>query len=63
MMAKKKASVRTSMLSRFVSMLSIRVPSATALITLCKPVMMADNWSNKQEGGHAGHRRSGSSLR
>src|SRR5258706_468679 len=24
---------------------------------------MADNWSNKQEGGHASHRRSGSSLR
>jgi hypothetical protein len=24
---------------------------------------MADNWSKKQEDGHAGHRRSGSSLR
>ena len=35
----------------------------TALITLCKPVTMADNWSNKQEVGHASHRRSGSSLR
>src|SRR5437899_12966037 len=35
----------------------------TALITLCKPVTMADNWSNKQEDGHASHRRSGSSLR
>src|SRR5205085_11719994 len=38
-------------------------PRVTALITLCKPVTMADNWSNKQEGGHASHRRSGSSLR
>jgi len=32
-------------------------PPVTALITLCKPVTMADNWSNKQEGGHASHRR------
>ena len=34
----------------------------TALITLCKPFTMADNRPNKQEDGHAGHRRSGSSL-
>src|SRR5271167_1193718 len=40
-----------------------RAPPVTALITLCKPVTMADNWSNKQEDGHASHRRSGSSLR
>src|SRR5947209_19381427 len=32
-------------------------PPVTALITLCKPVTMADNSSNKQEGGHASHRR------
>src|SRR5438132_11934669 len=32
-------------------------PPVTALITLSKPVTMADNWSNKQEGGHASHRR------
>src|SRR6266851_3012886 len=38
-------------------------PPVTALITLCKLVTMADNWSNKQEDGHASHRRSGSSLR
>src|SRR5262245_60813581 len=31
-------------------MFSIRAPPVTALITLCKPVTMADNWSNKQEG-------------
>src|ERR1700731_190647 len=28
-------------------MFSIRAPPVTALITLCKPVTMADNWSNK----------------
>jgi hypothetical protein len=27
--------------------LSRRAPPVTALITLCKPVTMADNWSNK----------------
>ena len=42
-MAKEKASVRTSMLSRSVWMFSIRAPPVTALITLCKPVTMADN--------------------
>ena len=41
----------------------ITSPDVTALITLCKPVTMADNGSNKQEDGHASHRRSGSSLR
>jgi hypothetical protein len=54
-MAKEKASVRTSMLSRSVQMFSIRAPLVTALITLCKPVTMAENWSNKQEDGHASH--------
>src|SRR5215471_10182710 len=33
------------------------------IVTLGKPVAMAENWSNKEEDGHAGHRRSGSSLR
>jgi hypothetical protein len=61
-MAKEKASVRTLMLSRSVQMFSIRAPPLAALITLCKPVTMADNWSNKQEDGYASHRRSGSSL-
>ena len=42
---------------------SVGEATVTALITLCKPVTMADNWSNKEEDGHAGHRRSGSSLR
>src|SRR6516164_8736341 len=32
-------------------MFSIRAPPVTARITLCKPVTMADNWSNKQEDG------------
>src|ERR1700747_759741 len=41
----------------------ITPPEVTALIILCKPVTMADNWSNKQEEGYAGHRRSGSPLR
>jgi hypothetical protein len=59
-MAKEKASVRTSMLSRSVQMFSIR--ALTALITLCKPVTMAENWPNNEENGHASHRRSGSSL-
>jgi hypothetical protein len=27
--------------------LTCRAPAVTALITLCKPVTMADNWSNK----------------
>jgi hypothetical protein len=36
-------------------MFSIRAPPVAALITLCKLVTMADNWSNKQEDGHASH--------
>src|SRR5438034_10654166 len=35
-------------------MFSIRAPPVTALITLCKPVTMADSWSNKQEEAPAG---------
>jgi hypothetical protein len=42
--------------------LTCRAPPVTARITLCKPAAMADNWSNKEEDGHASHRRSGSSL-
>src|SRR6516165_9079537 len=30
-------------------MFFIRAPPVTALITLCKPVTMADNWPNKEE--------------
>ena len=54
-MAKEKVSVRTSMFSRSVRMFSIRAPPVTALIALCKPVAMADNWLSKREDGHAGH--------
>jgi hypothetical protein len=39
-------------------MFSIRAPPVTALITLCKPVTMADNWSNKQEDGQCQSRHS-----
>ena len=40
----------------------ITSPDCTALITLCKPVTMADNWSDTRKDSDTGHRRSGSTA-